>query len=1062
MTTFGTESVILFTLNQPNIGRKNLKTRIVGFILVLLLCAMVSSGVTEPSPYTISHSGPSSIAPGESGTFTFTVKKDGIPQSGVTVFIYRRPETNSYLSNETPVTDANGSVQTTLTLESGASGTYRITASAPDREGGKLIDEDIDYVRFDVTVSDSQPPPEPEPSKLVRISDDDQTAAPGDSVPLIVELQDSNDNPISGVRLNFILFGNQDTGTRSPEIGTTDADGRAQTTLTLSSDAEGEYIVEVHRIDDFSVYVHYTVTVDASPPPLMPTTLKAISDDNQNGLTGEELENPFVVEVRDQYYDPMEGATVTFTISAGGGSLSVTTSMTNANGQAESTLTLGTDAGTNTVAASVEGISQTQVFSAEASLPPPIPSTLSIVSGENQNGLTGEELENPFVVEVRDQYYDPMEGVTVTFTISAGGGSLSVTTSMTNANGQAESTLTLGTDAGTNTVTASVEGITRTEMFSAEAAAKDPTISVSTSSPLTEKVLDGSQVTVTLEDGTFEQSLSTIKNAVTISGIAGVSVGTIERVSDTEVVIVLAYDGTDFDADATLNVSVDAGAIADYSDSSLTASPPVTAIIEPEPLAIYWIDRGTNSIRAASLDGSRNEGIVTHGLNSPRGLALDVEGGQMYWTQWGAKKIQRANLDGSIVEDLVTQGLEMPRDIAVAGSKMYWTDSGVDKIQRADLDGSNVEDLVTRELHVPNGLALDTVAGKMYWIDSGADKIQRANLDGSNVENLVTQGLEFPIDIALHVTGGKMYWTDVTAGKIQRANLDGSNVENIVTGLRAPHSIALDVANLTMYWTDWRAKTIQRANLNGSGVEDVVTSGIDSPSSIAIGSSSVQPPVATTDPVDEKDDEEMAYQAEDVNRDGTVDVQDIVYIAQHYAQTGQSNADVNGDEIVNVVDLLLVAAALDNMSAAPAARAQLPNDITAATIQQWLTEAKLTGKITPVYQRGILVLEQLLAALTPIDTALLANYPNPFNPETWIPYHLANAVDVTISIYDVNGTLIRQLDMGHQMAGYYTARSRAAYWDGRNEFGEQVATGVYFYQLQADNVSFLRKMVILK
>ena len=98
----------------------------------------------------------------------------------------------------------------------------------------------------------------------------------------------------------------------------------------------------------------------------------------------------------------------------------------------------------------------------------------------------------------------------------------------------------------------------------------------------------------------------------------------------------------------------------------------------------------------------------------------------------------------------------------------------------------------------------------------------------------------------------------------------------------------------------------------------------------------------------------------------------------------------------------------------------------------------------------------------PIETSLLTNYPNPFNPETWIPYQLANDTNVQISIYDINGALVRQLDLGHQRAGYYTNRSRAAYWDGRNEFGEQVATGIYFYQLQAGSESFLRKMVILK
>ena len=108
------------------------------------------------------------------------------------------------------------------------------------------------------------------------------------------------------------------------------------------------------------------------------------------------------------------------------------------------------------------------------------------------------------------------------------------------------------------------------------------------------------------------------------------------------------------------------------------------------------------------------------------------------------------------------------------------------------------------------------------------------------------------------------------------------------------------------------------------------------------------------------------------------------------------------------------------------------------------------------------MLKSVLTTVRPDKTLLLANYPNPFNPETWIPYQLANDTDVEISIYDINGALVRQLDLGYQQAGYYTNRSRAAYWDGRNEFGEWVATGIYFYQLRADNMSLIRKMVILK
>ncbi len=98
----------------------------------------------------------------------------------------------------------------------------------------------------------------------------------------------------------------------------------------------------------------------------------------------------------------------------------------------------------------------------------------------------------------------------------------------------------------------------------------------------------------------------------------------------------------------------------------------------------------------------------------------------------------------------------------------------------------------------------------------------------------------------------------------------------------------------------------------------------------------------------------------------------------------------------------------------------------------------------------------------PGETTLSANYPNPFNPETWIPYQLANPSDVKITIYDGRGRVVRRLDFGHQPAGYYTHRSRAAYWDGRNDLGERVASGLYFYHLRADNMSLLRKMLILK
>ena len=133
-----------------------------------------------------------------------------------------------------------------------------------------------------------------------------------------------------------------------------------------------------------------------------------------------------------------------------------------------------------------------------------------------------------------------------------------------------------------------------------------------------------------------------------------------------------------------------------------------------------------------------------------------------------------------------------------------------------------------------------------------------------------------------------------------------------------------------------------------------------------------------------------------------------------------------------------------------------------ATLEAQLDVWRAESDGSTLYRRSIALLESVLATRRPDKTHLLPNYPNPFNPETWIPYHLANPSEVQVTIYDTRGTVVRRLDLGHQQEGYYTSRSRAAYWDGCNDIGEKVSSGIYFYQFQADNVSLLRKMLILK
>ena len=207
----------------------------------------------------------------------------------------------------------------------------------------------------------------------------------------------------------------------------------------------------------------------------------------------------------------------------------------------------------------------------------------------------------------------------------------------------------------------------------------------------------------------------------------------------------------------------------------------------------------------------------------------------------------------------------------------------------------------------------------------------------------------------------------------------------------------------------------------------------------------------------------------DVTGDGSVNINDLVEVARNYGKTvaGGANrkADVDRDGRVDIEDLTLVAKKVNSAFAAPTLGEQQPDlPFTAQEVQQWIQDAKKQG----VDAEGIATLEQILqavlqqAAPAPKETALLANYPNPFNPETWIPYQLAQPAEVTVSIHAADGTLVRTLTLGQLPAGVYQDKDRAAYWDGKNEQGESVASGVYFYTLKAGDFSATKKMLIRK
>ena len=208
----------------------------------------------------------------------------------------------------------------------------------------------------------------------------------------------------------------------------------------------------------------------------------------------------------------------------------------------------------------------------------------------------------------------------------------------------------------------------------------------------------------------------------------------------------------------------------------------------------------------------------------------------------------------------------------------------------------------------------------------------------------------------------------------------------------------------------------------------------------------------------------------DANLDGQVNVLDLILVAQHFNEQPPSNplADTNKDGVVNLLDLVFVAEHLNQNAAAPAQLAFIESIPSTAkeviAAQRALTELEAIPNKSHGVQIAIELLHHYLAIAdrNVQETKLLPNYPNPFNPDTWLPYQLSEGSTVTVKIYDVTGSLVRTIEVGHKPGGYYLTRERAIYWNGQNQNGEPVSSGVYFYTLNTDTYTQTRRMVIRK
>ena len=816
------------------------------------------------------------------------------------------------------------------------------------------------------------------------ISGDNQQGAPGAALegPFVVEIQDRTGTPFAGVPVVFTIA--EGNGTLSITSTGTDANGRAESTLTLGSNP-GTNTVEV-SVEGISQPVVFSA--EAALPPPVPTTLSIVSGDNQNGLTGEVLANPFAVKVRDQYDAPMEGVTVTLAVSAGGGTPSPEMTTTDANGQAESTLTLGPNPGTNTVEVSVEGISQTVVFSVEAALPPSVPTTLSIVSGDNQNGLTGEVLANPFVVKVRDQYDAPMEGVTVTLAVSAGGGTPSPEMTTTDANGQAESTLTLGSNPGTNTVEVSVEGISQTVVFSAEAALPPPVpttlsiVSGDNQNGLTGEVLANPFVVKVRDQYDAPMEGVTVTLAVSAGGgTPSPEMTTTDANGQAESTLTLGPNpGTN-----TVEVSVEGitemvtfNAIAKLLDFDLSVPADISLIHVPlKVTAVAGVSKTLTSVADLydALGGATAvNSLITYDYTTQR------------WHSYSSDRRRGTPDDQVLTDDRgIIAVMKQPVTIRLGGKPLGTNRSSTITLhQGINLVGVPLKD--SKLTRVSDLLMLDGIRGNVSAItvsDGGAFKV------------VTTSGQPG----AIPITGGQSFI--MRARQAATVTISGQGWAN-VSGTAAAAPLALrgiEVGDTTPVLGVSGSIADEESGLQVDGFR-VTVKNLSTGRAVTV----VKMP------------DEVGYQ---------LTVVDI--------ETGRA---------ATIGDTLEISA-------------QSPDPFIGVQPMQYTVT-------TEDVKQSWIQLPALVAYEIPAETELLTNYPNPFNPETWIPYRLAEDAFVTLTIYDTEGRGIRTLDVGHRIAAAYESRLKAIYWDGRNQVGEQVASGVYFYHLSAGDYSATRKMLILK
>ena len=631
-----------------------------------------------------------------------------------------------------------------------------------------------------------------------------------------------------------------------------------------------------------------------------------------------------------------------------------------------------------------------------------------------------------------------------------------------------------------------------------------PTITLLTPQSFTEATLDGSVILLTLNNGTYVQSSADISNAVTVSGVVGVNVPKfgVERVSDTKITIELEFDGN-FDAGAILTFTVEADAIAGYGGPALIAQVVVgggkeSVVASTEsPLTETTLN---GSVVTLTLNGATYErsnfdirgavkvsgikGVTFHWFDldrvSDRELTVELTFDGDFDTN--------ATLTFTVEADAIAgyDGPALTAGVTVTGGQESVIASTESPLTEATLKGSMVTLTFKGRTYehsifkIRDSVKVSGIAGvTLPWhgLKRKSDTELTVELDfNGNINTdsalIFTVGAEAilryegpALTVQVAVTGSKKSVVASTESPLTEATLDGGVVTLTLKGTQYERSIfkirdSVKVSGITGVTLPWHG--LKRKSDTELTVELDFNGNIDTDSTLTftVGADAIvdySGPAFTDQVAVTSSKKLLTATTEFPLTEATLDG-GVVTLTLKGTQYERSIFKIRDSvKVSGIAGVTLPWHGLDRKSD------------TELTVELDFngnidTDGALTftvGADAIAGYDGPALTAQITVTANRED-ALLVNFPNPFNPETWIPYQLSKPTEVTITIYGVNGQVVRTLTLGHQPAGLYQSRSRAAYWDGRNAFGEPVASGLYFYMLTAGDFTATRKMLIRK